>query len=85
VKVLSHPVLVVLFFLIQATALFAEEPKVEVFAAAPYDRHIIYQALVFFWVGIIGLIIIITMKLREIKRIQNMGIDKEEKDAPFLD
>ena len=77
--------LLVFFLLIEATMLPAAEPKIEVFAAAPYDRHIIYQALVFFWIGIIGLVVIIAMKLREIKRIQDMGIDEEEKDAPFLD
>mgnify|MGYP000879551817 FL=1 len=77
--------LIVFFLLIGATMLPAAEPKIEVFAAAPYDRHIIYQALVLFWIGIIGLVVIIAMKLREIKRIQDMGIDEEEKDAPFLD
>ncbi len=79
-----YPVLlVVLLLLIQATALFGADPGVP--ATSPYDRHIIYQALVFFWIGIIGLIVIIVMKLREIRRVRNMDIDKEEKDAPFLD
>lgn len=78
--------LIVLFLLIEATALCSgAEPKVEVFPPTPYDRHIIYQALIFFWIGIIGLIVIIAMKLREIKRVQNMGLDREEKGAPFLD
>lgn len=77
--------LIVFFLFIEATMLPAAEPKIEVFTSAPYDRHIIYQALVFFWIGIIGLIVIIAMKLREIKRVQDMGIDEEEKDAPFLD
>ncbi|HOD74846.1 MAG TPA: hypothetical protein PKJ17_02390 [Syntrophorhabdaceae bacterium] len=79
--------LIVLFFLIiGTTALCAgAEPKVEVFPPASYDRHIIYQALIFFWIGIIGLIVIIAMKLREIKRVQKMGIDEEEGNVPFLD
>ncbi|MCX7966174.1 MAG: hypothetical protein N2596_06080 [Syntrophorhabdaceae bacterium] len=64
--------------------LFAEE-KIEVFPSVPYDQFIIYQNLILFWIGIIGLIIIIKMKLKELKRIQDMGIDKEEKDIPFLD
>ncbi|HON85395.1 MAG TPA: hypothetical protein PK864_05130 [Syntrophorhabdaceae bacterium] len=68
-----------------AIPLLAQEKNIEVFPSAPYDRFIIYQALVLFWIGIIGLIVIIRMKLREIERIQDMGIDKEEKDIPFLD
>jgi hypothetical protein len=41
--------------------------------------------LAIFWIAIIGLIIIIRMKLKEIEKIQKMGIDKEEKDIPLLD
>lgn len=67
-----------------AIPLLAQE-NIEVFPSAPYDRFIIYQTLVLFWIGIIGLIVIIRMKLREIERIQDMGIDREEKDIPFLD
>ncbi|HBL23576.1 MAG TPA: hypothetical protein DDZ40_05600 [Deltaproteobacteria bacterium] len=77
--------LIVVLFLVHAGALFGADQKIEVFPAAPYDRHTIYQALVFFWIGIVGLIVIIVMKLREIKRIQDMDIDKDENDAPFLD
>ncbi|HOV90172.1 MAG TPA: hypothetical protein PKW07_05605 [Syntrophorhabdaceae bacterium] len=67
-----------------AIPLWAEE-KIEVFPSAPYDRFIIYQTLIFFWIGIIGLIVIIRMKLKEIERIQDMGIHREEKDIPLLD
>ncbi len=31
------------------------------------------------WIGIIGLVVIIAMKLREIKRIQDMGIDERKR------
>jgi hypothetical protein len=61
------------------------QDKIEVFPTAPYDRFIIFQTLAIFWIAIIGLIIIIRMKLKEIERIQKMGIDKEEKDIPLLD
>jgi len=71
-----------LFF--NVIALWAEE-KIDVFPSTPYDQFIIYQALILFWIGIIGLIVILKMKLKEIERIQSMGIDKEEKDVPFLD
>jgi len=76
---------IILVLLMQATVLFGAEPETEVFPTAPFERYTIYQALVFFWIGIIGLIVIIAMKLKEIKRTRNMDIDKEDRDAPFLD
>ena len=70
---------------ISTTNLFAQQDMIDVFPAAPYDRFIVYQNLIIFWAGVIGLIVIIKMKLREIERTQKMGIDKEEKDIPILD
>jgi ABC-type uncharacterized transport system permease subunit len=64
---------------------FAQQEKIDVFSAVPYDRFIVFQNLIIFWIGIIGVIVIIKMKLREIERIQKMGIDKQEKDIPLLD
>lgn len=72
------------FLLSNNTVLSAAE-KIEVFPTVPYDQYIVYQNLIIFWIGIIGLIIILKMKLKELERIQSMGIDKEEKDIPFLD
>lgn len=74
----------VIMIILCVTPLIAEE-NIEVFPSVPYDRYIIYQTLCLFWAGIIGLIVIIRMKLKEIERIQDMGIDKEEKDIPYLD
>ena len=54
-------------------------------AASPYDRHILYQALVLFWIGIVGLIVIIVMKLKEARRTQDMDVHKDDENAPFLD
>jgi TRAP-type C4-dicarboxylate transport system permease small subunit len=73
----------ILFFL-SALSLYAQE-KVEVFPTTPYDRFIIYETLAIFWLGIVGLVIIIKIKLREIERIQKMGIDGKEKEIPLLD
>lgn len=70
---------------ISAADLFAHQDKIDVFPAVPYDRFIVYQNLIIFWAGIIGLIVIIKIKLREIERTQKLGIDKEEKDIPVLD
>lgn len=60
------------------------EQKIEPFPETPYDRFVIYETLVCFWVGIIGLVVIIRMKLREIERSRKMGLDGKEKDIPFL-
>ena len=65
--------------------LFAQQENIEIFPSAPYERYIVYEILALFWVGIIGLLVIIRMKLKEIKRIQSMGIDKAEKEIPLLD
>jgi hypothetical protein len=54
-------------------------------AGSPYASYILYQALVLFWIGIIGLIVIIVMKLKEAKRIQDMDVHKDDENAPFLD
>ncbi|OPY64712.1 MAG: hypothetical protein A4E62_02812 [Syntrophorhabdus sp. PtaU1.Bin002] len=62
-----------------------QAPLIEVFPVTPYERLIIYENLIIFWLGIIGLVIIIRMKLREIDRTHKMGIDREEKDIPLLD
>ena len=73
-----------ILFLANGASLYAQE-KIEVFPTTPFDRFIIYETLTLFWLGIIGLVIIIKMKLKEIERIQKMGIDREEKDNPILD
>ncbi|OPY70801.1 MAG: hypothetical protein A4E63_01673 [Syntrophorhabdus sp. PtaU1.Bin050] len=62
-----------------------QAPLIEVFPAAPTQKMIIYENLIIFWVGIVGLVVIIRMKLHEINRTRKMGIDKEEKDIPLLD
>ena len=63
----------------------AAEKKIVLTPSAPYDRFIIYESLILFWVGIVGLIVIIRMKLKETERTQRMGLNKEEKDAPLLE
>jgi len=68
-----------------ANRLFAQQDNIEVFPSAPYVRYIVYEMLSLFWAGIIGLIVIIRMKLKEIERTQSMGIDKTEKEIPLLD
>jgi len=59
--------------------------RIAVFPTVPYYMYIIYESLAVFWVAILGLIVIIRMKLREIERIQALGVGKEDQDAPLLD
>jgi hypothetical protein len=58
--------------------------KIAVFPTAPYYAYIVYENLAVFWVAILGLLVIIRMKLREIERIQAMGVEREDPDAPML-
>jgi hypothetical protein len=66
-----------------SSPLWAEEAKkaIEVFPSTPYYQFIIYENLGIFWIAIIGLIVILRMKLREIEQRQKLGLDREEKDA----
>ncbi|TSA46676.1 MAG: hypothetical protein D4R56_03400 [Deltaproteobacteria bacterium] len=59
--------------------------RIAVFPTAPYYIFIVYESLAVFWVAILGLLVIIRMKLREIERIQAMGADNEDPDAPLLE
>jgi hypothetical protein len=63
--------------------LWAEEAKkaIEVFPSTPYYQFIIFENLAIFWIAIIGLIVILRMKLREIEQRQKLGLDREEEDA----
>ncbi|MHB8771355.1 MAG: hypothetical protein ACYC7J_10180 [Syntrophales bacterium] len=67
-----------------ATALPKAAEKIAVLPEAPYYLYIAYESLIIFWIGILGLLIIIRMKLREIERTQALGADREDEDAPLL-
>lgn len=60
--------------MIKTATVFANQASVEVFPSSHYDRYIVYEMLFLFWAGIIGLIVIIRMKLKEIERVQGMGL-----------
>ncbi len=76
-------IFILLFFTLPSLA-FAEE-KIPVFPTTPVDVYTIYTSLAVFWLAIIGLIVVIKMKLNEIERIQKLGIDKEDSNAPLLE
>jgi hypothetical protein len=67
-----------------AAPLWGEEAKktVEVFPSTPFYQYIIYENLVIFWIGILGLLVIIRMKLREIERVQKLGLDIRDRETP---
>jgi hypothetical protein len=78
------------FLLIPAVSEAAEKEavkaavKIAVLPEAPYYLYIAYECLAVFWVGILGLLVIIRMKLREIERIQALGVEEEDPNAPLL-
>jgi hypothetical protein len=70
----------------KAAPLWGQEAKkaIEVFPSTPFYQYIIYENLVVFWIVIIGLIIIIRMKLKEIERVQKLGLDKIEHQNTYI-
>ncbi len=81
---IARPVIMALFVWVCAASAFAAE-RIAVFPATPFDGYIVYESLAVFWIGIIGIIVVIRMKLREIERTQEMGEDREDNDAPLLE
>ncbi len=75
--------LILSFFL--AIPAWAESPPVEFSPSGSFDQYIIFESLALFWAGIIGLIVIIRMKLREVERTQSLGLEEEQEDAPLLE
>jgi hypothetical protein len=63
--------------------LWGEEPRkaIEVFPTTPFYQYIIYENLAIFWIVILGMIIIIRMKLKEIERVQQMGLERNQHKA----
>ena len=55
------------------------------FPPVPYDQAWVYVNLGFLWAGIIGLVILLRMKLRELERTQKMEREELKKDAPLLE
>lgn len=78
---------IILFLPVTAFAVPAAEKiaKIAVFPTAPYYIYIVYECLAVFWVAILGLLVIIRMKLREIERVHELGADREDPGAPLLE
>jgi len=60
-------------------------PVIDVFPPTGYDQATVYLNLGMFWAGIIGLIILLRLKLRELERVQEMEREEAEKAAPLLE
>ena len=74
------------FVLSEGSSLFAETKQaIEVFPPTGYDQAMVYLNLGLFWAGIIGLVIILRLKLRELERVQKMEREEAEKAAPLLE
>jgi hypothetical protein len=69
----------------RVTLLWGEEAKevIAVFPSTPFYQYIIYESLVIFWIAILGLLIIIRMKLKEIERTQKMGFVRGKDESPW--
>ena len=61
------------------------DPVIDVFPPTGYDRATAYLNLAMFWAGIIGLVILLRLKLRELERVQHMEREEAEKAAPLLE
>jgi hypothetical protein len=76
------------FLFLQTTTVWAQTAagtKIDVFPPVPYDQAWVYVNLGFIWAGIIGLVILLRMKLRELERTQKMEREELKKDAPLLE
>jgi hypothetical protein len=72
--------------LMLATGLRAEtKPVIDVFPPTGYDQATVYLNLAMFWAGIIGLVVLLRLKLRELERVQRMERVEAEKAAPLLE
>ncbi len=78
-------IMVALFSIIFCSVPLWAGDAIELSPPGSYDRYIIYESLAIFWVAIIGLIVIIRMKLKEIERTQSLGLDEERSNIPLLD
>ncbi|HME41611.1 MAG TPA: hypothetical protein VKF36_00880, partial [Syntrophorhabdales bacterium] len=66
--------------------LWAEtKPVIDVFPPTGYDQATVYLNLGMFWAAIIGLVILLRLKLRELERVQKMEREEAEKAAPLLE
>ncbi len=71
--------------MLAAEPLGRANPEIDVFPPTGYDQATVYLNLAMFWAGIIGLVILLRLKLRELERVQRMEREEGEKAAPLLE
>ncbi|MGD0228933.1 MAG: hypothetical protein ABSC19_01075 [Syntrophorhabdales bacterium] len=76
--------LILAFLLPPLSAAFAGA-QIDLLPPSVYDRSIIYLNLAFFWIGIIVLIVLLRLKLREIERVQTMEQKEDDGEIASLD
>ncbi len=81
---MSRLVVALISFLLTAPNLFAGE-KIDIFPASRYDQSGIYLNLILFWIALLGLVIILILRLREIERVQKMEESEKDEKIPFLE
>ena len=81
-----HRVLTFIVLFISHPVLASAIEKIELLPAAAYDRSSIYLNLALFWCGIIGLVVLLRMGLKEAGRLQRLDRKKPpEDDVPILE
>ena len=79
------PIFYCVLFLISSAVALCAETKIDVFPPTAYDQATVYLNLGFFWAGIIGLVILLKLKLRELERTQKMEREEAQESAPLLE
>ena len=70
---------------LSTAALPAAAEQISLLPPSAYDRSAIYVNLALFWIGIIVLIVLIRIKLRETERVQAMETKENGETTPLLE
>lgn len=76
--------LFLLLLIIHPSFSFSQE-AIPLLPERTFDRLIIYETLFVIWVFIGALCVILYMKLKEAKRVEDLKLHKEEENVPFLE
>ena len=81
---MKQTTLIAVLLLFTSKWVFAVE-QIAVFPTKPYDQSTIYLNLALLWAGILGLIAILLLKLKEIERVQKLDGSQDKDVVHFLD
>lgn len=77
--------IITLILLILYPSFSFSEEAIPLLPERTFDRLIIYETLFVIWVFIGALCVVLYMKLKEAKRVEDLKLDKEEENVPFLE